>query len=137
MNGTASSSSNQSPTASSATDGAKGRNDSRLFTLALRIALKVCEPVVRHVSDGGLLVNYQQLPEAIWTAILPHFGVACSAGERAAMAAAARHDAKAPAFEFAADSAAKQQEASEATRGAAERWLGDLYRRLEARHAGG
>ena len=48
-----------------------------------RILAKVCEPIVRHLSDGGLLVNYRQLPEAVWTAILPHFGVACSEDERA------------------------------------------------------
>ena len=96
----------------------------------------ICEPVVRHLPDGGLLVNYRQLPEAVWTAILPHFGVDCSQAERAAMAAATRYDAKTPAFEFAADSAAKQQEASETARSAAERWLGDLYHRLEALRAG-
>jgi hypothetical protein len=102
-----------------------------------RILAKVCEPVVRNVSDGGLLVNYRQLPEAVWTAILPHFGVDCSEGEREVMAAAARYDAKTPGIEFAADSAAKQQGASEAARNAAERWLGDLYRRLETLRAGG
>ena len=84
-----------------------------------------------------MLVNYRQLPEAVWTAILPHFGVACSADDRAVMAAAARYDAKTPGIEFAADSTTKQQGASEATRQAAERWLGDLYRRLEALRAGG
>ena len=102
-----------------------------------RVLAMVCEPVVRHDSEGGLLVNYRQLPEAVWTAILPHFGVDCSQAERAAMAAAARYDAKTPAFEFAADSAAKQQEASKAARSAAERWLGDLYHRLEALRVGG
>jgi hypothetical protein len=40
MNGTASYSSNQAPTASSSTDGANGRNDSRRLILALRIAFK-------------------------------------------------------------------------------------------------
>ena len=102
-----------------------------------RILAKVCEPVVRHVSDGGLLVNYRRLPEAVWTAILPHFGVACTEHDCAVMAAAARYDAKTPGIEFAADSTTKQQGASEATRQAAERWLGDLYRRLEALRAGG
>ena len=100
------------------------------------ILAKVCEPVVRHVCDGGLLVDYRQLPDAVWTSILPHFGVACGEAERAVMAAAARYDAKSPGIEFIADSAAKQQEASEAARGAAERRLGDLYRRLEALRAG-
>jgi hypothetical protein len=102
-----------------------------------RILAKVCDPAVRHLSDGGLLVNYQDLPEAAWTAILPHFGVASSDSERATMAATARYDAKTPGIEFATDSASKRETASEATRHAAERWLGDLYRRLEGLRAGG
>jgi len=31
-----------------------------------------------------LLVNYRELPQALFTAILPHFGVACVEAERAA-----------------------------------------------------
>jgi hypothetical protein len=102
-----------------------------------RILAKVCEPVLQHVDDGGLLINYRQLPEAVWTAILPHFGVACSDADRAAMARAARWDAKIPGVEFAADSAEKQSAASAAARTAAERWIGDLYRRLETKREAG
>jgi hypothetical protein len=96
------------------------------------ILAKVCEPVAEHYSSGGgLLVNYRQLPDALFATILPHFGVDCSETERAAMTEAARHDAKAPGFDFAPDSAAKQQAATEPARAAAERWLGDIYRTLE------
>jgi hypothetical protein len=105
-----------------------------------RVLAKVCEPVLRHYSGapegGGLLVDYRELPSALWTTIMPHFGVPVSDLDRAAMAEAARHDAKAPGFEFAADSNAKQQAATEATRAAADHWLGDLYRRLEALRLG-
>jgi len=43
---------------------------------------------------------------------------------------------KAPSFEFANDSEAKQQEASELIRTLAERHLGDVYRHLEDLRAG-
>jgi gluconate kinase len=85
---------------------------------------------------GGLLVNYSQLPHAVATAILPHFGVSPDARDRAAMAAAARRDAKSPGLPFAADSVAKQREASAEARTLAERWLGGVYRRLEALRLG-
>lgn len=52
------------------------------------------------------------------------------------MSLAARHDAKAPSFEFANDSEAKQREASELIRTFAERHLGDVYRHLEDLRAG-
>ena len=47
------------------------------------------------------------------------------------MTGAARYDAKAPGYEFEPDSG-KQQAATPTARAAADRWLGDLYRRLEA-----
>ena len=97
-----------------------------------QILAKVVEPIVQHYSGGGgLLVNYRQLPDALFTAILPHFGVPCGEADRAAMTQAARYDAKAPGFAFEPDSGAKQQAATPIARAAAERWLGDLYGRLE------
>lgn len=87
-------------------------------------------------EGGGLLVNYRELPEALFATILPHFGVACGEADRAAMTEAARFDAKTPGVAFASDSEAKRMKATEATRAAAARWLDDPYRRLEALRAG-
>jgi hypothetical protein len=63
--------------------------------------------------------------------------VPCGAADRAAMTEAARYDAKTPGFEFEPDSNSKQKTATQAARDAAERWLGDLYRRLEVLRAEG
>jgi hypothetical protein len=102
-----------------------------------QVLAKICEPALAHFGEGGgLPVNYRDLPDAVFSTILPHFGVASSDADRAAMTAAARFDAKAPGFAFASDSAAKQQAASPAARAAAERWLGEAYNRLEASRAG-
>jgi hypothetical protein len=101
-----------------------------------QVLAKICEPALQHFErGGGLLVNYRELPEAVLSTILPHFDVASSAADRAAMTAAARFDAKMPGLAFASDSAAKQQAANPAARAAAERWLGELYDRLDALRA--
>jgi hypothetical protein len=103
-----------------------------------RVLNKICSAVVENDgAGGGLLINYRELPDAIWTKILPHLGVACSERERAAMRLAARQDAKAPSFEFANDSEAKQRDATELIRTLAERHLGEVYRQLEELRAGG
>jgi hypothetical protein len=103
-----------------------------------RVLNKICSAVVENDGKGsGLLVNYRELPGAFWTRILPHFGIECSASERDIMSLAARFDAKAPSFEFASDSEAKQREATELIRALAERHLGDIYRQLEDLRAGG
>jgi hypothetical protein len=101
----------------------------------------VCSSDLEPAADnaefgGGLMIDYRELPEAVTSRIMPHFGIAAGAAERAAMAAAAARDAKAPAREFAADGAAKQREASEAVRQAAERHLDEIHRRLARASAG-
>jgi hypothetical protein len=103
-----------------------------------QVLAKVTEPAVAHYSSGGgLLVNYRQLPDALFTTILPHFGVECCEADRAAMTEATRYDAKSPGVEFAPDSGAKQRAATPTARAAADRWLGGLYARLEVLRATG
>ena len=96
-----------------------------------RVLAAICAPVLTHRADGGLVVDYRELPQALWTKILPHFGVDCSDRDRAAMVEAARLDAKSPCFAFAPDSEAKQQAASASVRAAAARSLGDTYRQFQ------
>jgi hypothetical protein len=96
------------------------------------VLARICEPVLTHYPEGaGLLVNYRELPHALWTKIMPHFGVKCSGRDRAMMADMARFDAKTPSFEFASDIDAKQRAASAIVRAVAEQRLGEIYRRLE------
>ena len=97
-----------------------------------RVLAKICAPIAQQYSKTiGLLVNYRQLPEALWETIMPHFGVACSERDRVAMKDTARYDAKAPGLQFAPDVATKQQEAGAKTRSVAAEQLGGIYRRLE------
>ena len=102
-----------------------------------RVLARICEPIVaEHARGGGLLVNYRDLPQALWTAILPHFSVAASAEERASMMETAKYDAKMPGYEFTPDAEARQRAAKPATRAAAAHWLADVYGRLETLRQG-
>jgi hypothetical protein len=95
-----------------------------------RVLGAICNAVLDNVDRGGLIINYRELPNAVSAAIMPHFGLACSAAEIEAMDRAACQDAKAPRMPFAADSAAKQEAATPPVRAAAARHLDAIYRRL-------
>ncbi|MEP9358464.1 sulfotransferase [Sphingomonas sp. KR3-1] len=84
-----------------------------------RILARICEPAMAHAPDGGLVVDYAALPDAFFTRILPHFGIVPDDAARAAMAAAAGRNAKAPDTGFVPDRDAKQREADAAIRAAA------------------
>jgi hypothetical protein len=103
-----------------------------------RVLNRICTSVIDNCHHGGgLLVNYRELPDAIWSRILPHFGVVYSDDEREAASRIARYDAKSPDVAFTNDTAAKQRAATDQVRAAAERQLGDIYRRLEGLRTGG
>jgi hypothetical protein len=98
-----------------------------------RVLGAICEAALEGLAgSGGLAVNYDQLPEALFTTLLPHFGVTCAADEREAMALAARRDAKAPHTTFTSDAAAKRQEITDEIALACASHLDAPYRRLEA-----
>jgi len=103
-----------------------------------RVLANICEAAVNHAGlGGGLMVNYRELPDALWTRILPHFGVAPDEKELALMRDAARRDAKMPQETFIGDAENKQRAASSAIRAAAETHLAPVYRELERIRARG
>jgi hypothetical protein len=99
-----------------------------------RVLARPCEAAIAELGGegGGMALNYAALPDAVPSAVLGHFGMACDAAGRAAMAAAAGRDAKAPASVFAADWEVKRPAADAPIRAAAARHLAWPYRRLEA-----
>lgn len=96
-----------------------------------RVLGAICQAGLEHHLDGGRLINYTQLPEIVWTSILDFFGVACTESELATMQAAATLDAKNPTAVFSDDKLRKRNQATEAVREAADRWLYPVYRELE------
>lgn len=96
-----------------------------------RLLDRYCRIAIDHHRDGGLLVDYRELPDAACGRVLDHFGLRCGEAEVAAMRAAAQFNAKSPGKPFRPDGEAKQRNASEQVRELA-RSLGPLYAALDA-----
>ncbi|WP_137862618.1 MULTISPECIES: sulfotransferase [unclassified Sphingomonas] len=100
-----------------------------------RILERTCSAVIEHGGGKGLLVNYAELPQAVFDRILPHFGVAPDAVALTAMTAASTRYSKAPTVRFHADGAGKQRDADDELRTTAEQYLAPVFAALEARRA--
>ena len=97
-----------------------------------RVLGKICEAALSFRADRlGRLVNYTELPEASWTTIGSHFGMALPAADIAVMRHKAQFNAKVPQLHFESDSRAKRNRASAHAAALAERWLAPAYQRLE------
>ena len=98
-----------------------------------RVLAAICRAVLDHRHlGGGLILNYRQLPDAVWTTMLPHFGMSCSGEEQDTMRRAAAYNAKSPGMPFTGDSEGKQRAITAKVRDAAARHLGEIYERLES-----
>lgn len=95
-----------------------------------RVLGSICDAAAQHIAaQGGLAVNYSQLPHVLETTIAHWFGVAWSAAELAKLRSVAHRDAKNPSFEFSPDH--EQASASPSLRAAVETWAAPGYRDLE------
>ena len=102
-----------------------------------RVLAKVCEAALEHAQDEkALLINYEQLPDAVSGSIAKHFGLSFAPEELDQMNRAARFDAKTPQMMFEPDSARKRTEASDAAVRAAAEWVDPLYKQLESIRTG-
>ncbi len=83
-------------------------------------------------APGSLTLNYTELPRAVEARIAPHFGIAPTDADRAAMRGAVRFNAKdaTRSVEFAPDSETKQRAASAALREFCETVIGPSRRQL-------
>jgi len=110
-----------------------------LLEYAARVLARLCEAALAQTQTGrGRLINYQQLPSAVWPALMKFWKVDFAATEAAKMLEAARTDAKNPVLPFEADSQRKRESASAELRELTEQWMKRVYQRLEAeRMAGG
>jgi hypothetical protein len=63
-----------------------------------RVLGTICESAAR--TQGGALLNYRQLPAAVFDVILPRFGMPADPADRAAMEAAAANHSKRPGLVF-------------------------------------
>ena len=98
---------------------------------AARVIGRLCEHAVLGMDDHGLLVNYTQLPEAVWGNIARHFNAEFSPVDFDQMQEAAAHSAKRPGLRFEADRESKRAEVSASVREAAACWILPHYKELE------
>jgi hypothetical protein len=97
-----------------------------------RVLARICEAALQnHQIFPGKMINYDQLPEAVWTGVADFFGVEVSDADMATFRLVAKVDAKNPGLGFESDSQAKRNKASETARVTAAGWLAPLYEQLE------
>jgi hypothetical protein len=98
-----------------------------------RVLGAFCQSALRNLDDDAMLVEYRQLPTAVWTTIAGHFGVACSELDIERMGVVQQFDAKNPELRFFGDTDSKLTEVSGVVREAIDSWVTPLYDELESR----
>lgn len=97
---------------------------------------RFCEFALQHLNDGGMLLNYLQLPDVVWSSLASFFETTHPPAAIERMRDASKRDAKNPGVAFTDDAAAKQRAATDDVREMAERWVMPFYQRLEAARCG-
>ena len=102
---------------------------------AARVLAAVCDSITDRFDSvgGGLLVDYARLPDALFTQILPHFGIVPDPAERAAIERVLGRDAKAPGQRFDPASRKARADVSDEVLAASARHLAPALARLRAR----
>jgi hypothetical protein len=100
-----------------------------------RVLGRICAAAA--VAPGGGLVNYSQLPDAVFETILPRFGVPVADDTRVAMQQAARRYSKTQDRPFSAANEAAPIPADGAAEAAVVAFLDEPYRALERRRMAG
>jgi hypothetical protein len=97
-----------------------------------KVLAHICEAALEHRENGGRLINYAELPEALWASGATFFGHGLTDSEVEAMQSVTKFHAKNPATVFEHDSARKRTKATEPVLRAVSEWLAPTYERLEA-----
>lgn len=98
-----------------------------------RILAKFCQSALeQHMAHPALLLNYTQLPEAVFSAVKHHFQLTFSAEDMELMRQKARYNVKQPTELFASDTQAKVSAATPFIHALADQWVRPFYQQLEA-----
>jgi hypothetical protein len=92
---------------------------------------QICLAAVAHIRDGGLLLEYRELPEPALAKLIDHFGLRYGIAELAAMRARAEFNAKQPARRYVDESNERRSAVSEEIGSLAANLLAPLHARLE------
>jgi hypothetical protein len=92
----------------------------------------ICKAALAAASSGhGMLINYRQLPEEIWPALMRHWKLRFSTEETKQMFEATKLYAKNPHLPYEDDTAAKQAQATDEIKNLCRERLDGLYLELE------
>ena len=94
---------------------------------------RMCQAAVNYAGPGGLLINYTQLPEAVWSQVLPFLGLEYSSDDIARMKNISRFNAKQPDAKYVDDTETKKGQASPFVLEMADKWITPVYQELEAK----
>ncbi|MGB8509807.1 MAG: hypothetical protein WCD76_15600 [Pyrinomonadaceae bacterium] len=100
-----------------------------------RVLAKICGAAIAHDDGTTLLLNYRQLPEAVWSTLPAFCGVEYTVPDVELMRRASLRNAKNPVLDFADDSEEKARAVTDEVRRLSQRWVEPLYRELEAARA--
>jgi len=92
-----------------------------------QVLAAICRSALRFRSDGGLFVDYRELPGAVSGRIARHFGLSFDEAAILRLKEAEARDAKSPGVSFQPDSAAKQKEGRSFVEPATRAGLMELY----------
>lgn len=98
-----------------------------------QVLAHICEAGYANLNQRACIINYQQLPSALFSIIADHFGLSFSQTNREQMELAGQFNAKSPQLFFVNDTNDKISAATEEIHRAAERWIQPIYNSLEAR----
>jgi len=101
------------------------------FEYQARVLAQIMQDVLESNPEPKRLVNYNELPSAIWDRVAPLFGVVPTGAEVERMRALAGVDVKAPSQRFQPDAGMKWETADAALRAAVDRYARPLYEELE------
>lgn len=97
-----------------------------------RILAKMCESALPFGDDADAkFINYNQLPDVVFTEIFEHFKLVFCAEDLEKMRFPTQFNAKTPTLNFTPDSEEKRKEANETAVRAAEKFVDPLYEKLE------
>ena len=98
----------------------------------VRLLAHYCKCGLRWHGSSGRLVNFRELPNAIWTSIARHFNVEFTGEELVAMQRRVSFNSKRPQEKYSDDSESKRRMGAPRWRELATKWIGPVYEQLES-----
>ena len=101
-----------------------------------RILSKFCAVALEELQSGGCVINYTELPDAVYTSLRRHFRLEWTEADLDSMRAVTQFNAKNPSLFFTTDSVRKRESLSPPAREMSALWIEPIYAELERLRTG-